>query len=60
MPADWNTLSFDDNIWNEGPGGFGYSDGDDGTSANTAVGIGQGLGNRFVNQRPFGGVPLGS
>ncbi len=40
--------------------GVPTSDGDDGTSANTAVGIGQGLGNRFVNQRPFGGVHLGS
>ena len=39
MPADWNTLSFDDNIWNEGPGGFGYSDGDDGTIISTTISV---------------------
>ena len=39
MPADWNTLSFDNNIWDEGPGGFGYSDGDDGTIINTTISV---------------------
>ncbi len=32
-PADWNTIGFNDNAWPSGPGGFGYGDGDDGTSA---------------------------
>lgn len=30
-PADWNTLGFDDSVWPEGPGGFGYGDNDDAT-----------------------------
>ena len=29
--SNWNKEYFDDNNWNEGPGGFGYGDGDDGT-----------------------------
>jgi len=40
--------------------GVPTSEGNDGISANTVVGIGQGLGNRFVNQRPFGAVHLGN
>ena len=39
MPSGWNTISFDDNIWNEGPGGFGYSDGDDGTIISTTISV---------------------
>jgi hypothetical protein len=30
-PADWNTVSFNDNSWSSGPSGFGYGDGDDST-----------------------------
>lgn len=30
-PAAWNTHSFDDAGWAEGPGGIGYADGDDNT-----------------------------
>ena len=30
--AEWINLYFDDNAWPEGPGGFGYDDGDDGTT----------------------------
>ncbi len=29
--AGWRTLSFDDSSWQNGPGGFGYSDNDDNT-----------------------------
>ena len=31
-PGTWIDIDFDDNIWNEGPGGIGYGDEDDGTS----------------------------
>lgn len=31
-PSDWNTQGFDDSAWASGPGGFGYGDGDDGTT----------------------------
>lgn len=34
IPADWNTLGFDDENWNTGPSGFGYGDNDDGTHFN--------------------------
>ncbi|NOY38382.1 MAG: T9SS type A sorting domain-containing protein [Chlorobi bacterium] len=30
-PADWMQPAFDDTFWQEGPGGFGYGDGDDAT-----------------------------
>ncbi len=30
-PTGWITLNFNDSLWNEGPGGFGYGDNDDGT-----------------------------
>ncbi len=30
-PANWRSLTFVDNSWSLGPGGFGYGDGDDGT-----------------------------
>ena len=29
--TDWNEEYFDDSDWAQGPGGFGYGDGDDGT-----------------------------
>ena len=31
LPAEWRSLSFDDEGWAQGPGGFGYSDDDDNT-----------------------------
>lgn len=31
LPSDWNTLSFTTTGWLNGPGGFGYGDGDDNT-----------------------------
>ena len=31
-PANWKNLDFDENNWSSGPGGFGYSDGDDNTT----------------------------
>jgi hypothetical protein len=30
-PSNWNETGFDASGWNQGPGGFGYADGDDGT-----------------------------
>ena len=31
-PGDgWRSLAFDDSLWPEGPGGFGYGDNDDNT-----------------------------
>jgi len=30
--AAWNTSAFNDAAWSSGPGGFGYGDGDDGTT----------------------------
>ena len=30
LPSGWNILNFDDSNWLNGPGGFGYSDDDDG------------------------------
>jgi hypothetical protein len=30
-PADWSSISFDEDLWASAPGGFGYADGDDAT-----------------------------
>ena len=38
-PSEWKTSDFNDNMWNEGPGGFGYSDGDDGTIISTTISV---------------------
>lgn len=32
FPTDWFTVNFNDNSWDTGEGGFGYGDGDDGTT----------------------------
>ena len=39
LTSDWNTNNFDDNTWDLGPGGFGYSDGDDGTIISTTISV---------------------
>ena len=39
LPANWKSLTYNDNIWNEGPGGFGYSDNDDGTIIETTMSV---------------------
>lgn len=31
-PSDWMNLSFNDETWEQGPGGIGYADGDDSTT----------------------------
>ena len=35
----WNTIEFDVSNWDEGPGGFGYGDGDDGTIIDPAISV---------------------
>jgi hypothetical protein len=37
--AGWNTLSFNDSSWMEGPGGIGYGDGDDNTTIGQNVSL---------------------
>ena len=39
LPSDWNTLNYNDGMWDEGPGGFGYSDNDDGTIIQTTISV---------------------
>ena len=36
LAADWRLPDFDDADWDIGPGGFGYGDGDDGTSSTSS------------------------
>ncbi|MFM9984514.1 MAG: CotH kinase family protein [Flavobacteriales bacterium] len=36
-PSNWNTPEFVASGWNEGPGGFGYADGDDGTDLGSGI-----------------------
>ena len=35
----WNTIEFDVSNWDEGPGGFGYGDGDDGTIIDPTISV---------------------
>ena len=39
VETGWNTIEFDVSNWDEGPGGFGYSDGDDGTIIDPAISV---------------------
>ena len=38
-PSNWKDQSFDDSIWDEGEGGFGYGDNDDGTIVYQALSV---------------------
>jgi len=38
-PITWMQTDFNDSNWPVGPGGFGYSDGDDGTQVVTTIGV---------------------
>lgn len=37
VPVNWNMLSYNDAAWNQGPGGFGYGDGDDNTTFGSTI-----------------------
>ena len=39
VETGWNTIVFDVSNWDEGPGGFGYGDGDDGTIIDPAISV---------------------
>jgi len=39
VETGWNTIEFDVSNWDVGPGGFGYSDGDDGTIIDPAISV---------------------
>ena len=39
VETGWNTIEFDVSNWDEGPGGFGYADGDDGTIIDPAISV---------------------
>ena len=39
LPSDWNILEFDESDWLTGPGGFGYSDYDDGTNIDPTISV---------------------
>jgi len=39
LPSDWNILEFDESVWLTGPGGFGYSDDDDGTEIDPTISV---------------------
>ncbi len=39
VETGWNTIEFDVSIWDVGPGGFGYADGDDGTIIDPAISV---------------------
>lgn len=39
LPADWNTIDFDDSAWLSGPSGFGYGDGDDSTEVSRTISL---------------------
>ncbi|MCP4310531.1 MAG: T9SS type A sorting domain-containing protein [Bacteroidetes bacterium] len=39
LPSDWNTLEFNDSLWNEGISGIGYGDDDDGTVIDPCISV---------------------
>ena len=39
LPTNWNEIIFDDSDWEDGPGGFGYSDDDDGTIIDPTISV---------------------
>jgi len=39
LSDEWKTLSYNDSIWNIGPGGFGYADDDDGTIIEPTISV---------------------
>ena len=39
LPSSWKNIEFDDDIWNENVGGFGYADNDDGTIIDATISI---------------------
>ena len=39
VETGWNTIEFDVSNWDQGPGGFGYGDGDDGTIIDPAISV---------------------
>ena len=39
IPSNWNDLSFEAESWQQGPGGFGYGDGDDNTIINNSISV---------------------
>ena len=39
LSANWNTLSYIDNFWLQGPGGVGYGDGDDNTTVDQTIAL---------------------
>ena len=39
LPADWNSLAFDDSSWDSGISGFGYGDNDDSTELNNIISV---------------------
>ena len=38
-PNDWNEPGFDDSLWQKGPGGIGYGDGDDATVIDPVISL---------------------
>ena len=39
LPSSWKNIEFDDDIWNENVGGFGYADNDDGTIIDATISV---------------------
>ena len=39
LPTDWNSINFNDSVWAEGQGGFGYGDQDDGTIIDQTISV---------------------
>ena len=39
LPTDWSSINFNDSVWAEGQGGFGYGDQDDGTIIDQTISV---------------------